>query len=391
VHRLPLPLVVGSANDCDVIVNAPSLAGHAYTLRPEGRSFAVESATLGRDVPAHALNQLGLEVVAVAHGDADKTGMRRAASEKLAREAVIVQKLPAPLKVLALGFLPQRARLAVWGAAAAGLLALGLMPAPEEAPIDNSGVPVTLAWDTIRPKAIGANPASATFPKGYEHGITFAVDAPEVASGEAALLTFLAAGLNVGGEVEIDVNGTLVYTSDADRACATDACAKAVRLPKGLITAGANVVRVVHKEPKSAYLLADIHLRSTPAATQAEVEQAELWLSLAQRAFDERNIMPENLITARKNAEAVVKLAKQKEGVEGPAAKAEALLVEVEKDFAAVTAKIWNDVAIAERINKLDDAEKSLDQLLRLYPDQNSTQAARVRQKKQVIKELKAL
>ncbi len=388
-HRVSLPARIGVSGKNDIIVNVQTLADHAFTLTAANGKLVLVREPKGEPVDLHTLKNLGLVAKGPIRGDAvEQGGFARAAREALGREKAWFQGLPRMAQKALLGMLPQHLRLAGWAAAVSGLVVLALA-APEQTAVDLSQQPLELVFDTVKNDTLGANPKSSDFVRGYENGITFHVDVPKEHKGHPLVFNFRIAGLNIGKELLLKVNGKAVYETAAESDCAQDVCAKSVRIDGKLVKAGTNVLQFKHNEPQSSYFLAKLHVRPLPALTELEREQLEHWYDLAQRAYDERNIVPENLVTAKSYVGKLTKLASERDGVPEVAAKAQILEAEVDRSFAATVQEYWTAHALAEKLGNKADMEAALNQLLKLFPNTRSEEHADVMEKMQELKEPK--
>ena len=384
-QRVPLPAAIGAAGTCDVVVNAAAVADHAYTLYADHGALKLVRAS-GDEVDLGALSKIGLFVTGPVRGTAN-VGARRGTREWLAKEAQWFRRRAPLLRALMLGALPQPLRLSAWIAVAATALTVTLaLPAQDRNELDRSKQPLELIFDAVRMEPLRAIPNDPT-QGGYENGATFAVDAPAGIEDGATLLSFMAAGLNYGKELTLFVNDEAVWTSEAEAACTQDFCAKSVRLEKGLIGAGRNILRFSHTTPKSSYFIARLHLRPLPPLKMTEVEAITRLMELAERAFAERNIVPENLVSAAGYADQAIKIAGERDGADVYKAKAVVLKQDIERAHEAVTADLWSNVSIQEKVGKKTEVLNLLNQLLRLHPDPHSSVNSHIKERLTALKE----
>lgn len=388
-HRVSLPARIGVSGKNDIIVNVQALADHAFTLTVSGNKLVLVREPKGDAVDLHTLKNLGLTAKGPIRGDAvDQGSAKRALREVFGREKAWFQSLPRMAQRWLGGALPQGLRLGAWTSAAAALVALSLS-APEQAAPDLSKAAVDIAFDVVKSDTFGANPKSPDFAKGYEKGITFQVDVPKDQKGRPLVFSFRLAGLNIGKELELKVNGKPVFETAAEAECAQDVCAKSVRIDGKFVKAGTNTLFFKHNEPQSSYFVAKLHVRPLPALNDLEKQQLDHWLELAQRAYDERGIVPENLVTAKSYVGKLIKLASERDGVSDVAAKALILESDVDRAFAATSEEYWTAFAFAEKLGNKLDMEQSLNQLLKIYPNARSEEHADIMEKLQALKEPK--
>lgn len=388
-RRLRLPVTIGSSTACDVIVNSAAVAPLGYVVYSEkGVLHAFHNAS-SREVPLRSLKALGIELVGPIAGEAKTSGRAMPAPrEFLAKEAARFDRLPSAVRTALLGSLPQKARLGVWGFAFTLGIAL-LTGVGQEAPpaLDLADDAKELAFDAIFTQTVGASPKNPDFVKGYEKGVTFVLDMPAVDASLASLMSFDVAGLNLGHELILKINDKVVLQTEAEGACAQESCSKSLRLEQGLLKPGQNKIVFEHTRPESSYFLARIHVRSLPPMKAEETQQAARWLEIAERAYAERQIVPDNVVTAGRFAEQVLKLARERDGAKDVESRAAALKREIDVAHVAMAKALWDEFAVNERLERRPEQERVLDHLLRLYPDPAAPEHARVREKLEELKE----
>jgi hypothetical protein len=388
-HRVALPARIGVTGKNDIIVNAQSLADHAFTLTSSKGGLVLLREPKGEAINLGALKNLGLSAKGPIRGDAVQGGgAGRFVREALGREKAWFDGLPGVARRWLGGFLPQPVRLGVWTSGVAAVLALALA-APEQTYRDLSREPLVLKFDTVRSETVGANPKNLDFVRGYENGVTFEVEVPEANEGHPLLLSFGLAGLNIGKELQLRFNGKQIFESDAEAECAQDFCAKSVRVDGRNVKAGTNVIEFKHKAKESSYFIAKMHVRPLPPLTELEIQQLAHWLGLAQRAYDERGIVPENLVSAKNYVSKLTKLASERDSASEAAAKAKILEGEIDKAFAQTVDEYWTAYKFAEKLGNKLDMEQALHQLLKLHPNPKSEEHADIIEKLQALKEQK--
>lgn len=387
-HRVALPARIGASGASDIIVNVQALPDHAFTLTAGKGGLVLVREPNGQPVSLGMLKNLGLSAKGPIRGSAEVGGTGRLIREALGKEQAWFANLPTAARRWTLGFLPQPLRLLAWGGLLAGAVTLAAVQ-EERAPTDLSEIAVELKFDTVKSDTLGANPKNPDFMKGYENGVTFAVDVPKAQQGKALLLTFDLAGLNIGKELTLGFNGKGIYQTAAESACAQDVCAKSIRVDGKHVKSGENLIRFVHNNPESSYFVGKVHLRPLPGLSDLESQQLDHWYTLAQRAYEERGIVPENLVTAKTHVGKLTKLASERDGVSQILPKAKILEQEIDKAFAATTGELWTAYGFAEKLGNKADMEAALNQLLKLHPNARSEEHADIVEKLQALKEPK--
>lgn len=391
LKRRTLPLTVGTAGECDVVLHAASSAPLAYVVHSDqaGRLVCYNVKTAAAE-PTSAIKDFGIEILGVGRGTAPAQGaMRTSVGEALQREAAWfagVERLPPRLKRLLGERLPQPLRLGAW---AAGLALLGagvVWMSGEPTYPDLSKAPLTMTFGTPRLEIVGA---SATR-HGYERGATIKFEAPKKVATASTLLSFKSMALNKPKELKLYVNGQEVYVSNVDPACVSSECVKQVQVPKGVVKPGNNVLELKHDPAAGSYMVQAILIEPLPAISLEERELVDRWTQLARRFYDERGIVTDNLLQARIHVEKTIDLLGRRspgEDTEGRLAAARVLKQEIDVELERAIKDAWADVGVHERLGRPEEASKALGILLRLYPDPSSPEHQTVKAKLEALKE----
>lgn len=391
VQRRTLPLTIGAGGECDVIVNTASAAPLAYVVHTDAAGrLACYNVKSGEHQPVDAVRAFGLQIIGSGKGAAPaKTGLPGGVAEALQREAAWFDRLETPspkLKRLLGASLPQPLRLGAWGLAAAALAALLVWANGEPSHPDLSTTPLTMTFGSPRLEIIGASPVR----HGYERGATLTFDAPKSAGTQSALLSFKTMALNKPKELSLRLNGRDIYASEVDPACIDAQCVKQIQVPKGAVLAGKNVLQVIHDQSAGSYMMQAILIEPLPAMSLEERELADRWMQLARRFYDERGIVTDNLLAARIHIEKTIDLLGRRavsNETEGRLAVAKVLQQEIAGELDQAIKDAWADVGVNERLGRPDEATKSLNVLLRLYPNPSSPEHQAVKAKLDALKE----
>ena len=368
-HRVPLPFVVGGSEWCDIIVNSDAVADQAYRVMTDGNSLNCQHVQSGEAIDLDKLTRLGLQVTGpLTASDASLSRVAKIA-DSLARERLWFARLPTYLSAPALGFLPQKIRFATWAAAIA-LFGLASSDNQANAHLDLSKRPIEIVQDKVSSDVIGWTIKR----RGYEKGATVVVRLDDDAASKSHLVSFRAAKFDVGGEVKFRVGDQTVYESPAMPNCIKKFCPVSFRVPAGVFRAGRNTVQITHDEQADFYIIGNLLIRSLPPIKPAEIKRVERWEELANRAYNERDIVPKNLVEVKRGLDQALDFLDRRAGADDLRARITAFREEAESAFAKEVADRWARVEVNQKLKKIDIAEFHLKTLMELHPDTSSAQ-----------------
>jgi tetratricopeptide (TPR) repeat protein len=392
--RLPLPFTIGASSACDVIINSEAVAPAAILVTgPVGRRSAglalydVSGSAVGKPGTTARAARYGISIAGPVYGAPEASSLTRLGREALAREAAVFSRFSPGLRRLAGGKLPQPLRLGLWAVAAAARVALPFAATSDfgRQAEDLSGHEIALKAFDVNPERIGATPDFPDLRKGFTAVFD---DAKRLKPGTDLILRFNANGLDNLGELQLAMNGVEVFSSAADPGCIDAFCEQRVRIPAKAIKEGKNVLKATHSPEDSSYLVKDVQLRALLELTPARRAAVDrLWAS-ARRAYDERGIVPENLLAARSELAKLDQLLLESSGMEETAVQALVLKGAIEKEFERLTADLEFKADQAAQLGKYEHAQDLLRRLLSLYPDATSDEHLAVKQRLDELKEL---
>lgn len=386
--RLSLPVAIGSSRLCDVIVNSTALPAVSLVLDAgEDGQLAITDARRGTLAGDDRLAALGLTVIGPLAGQPDAGSKRQDLAETLLAERGRFARLPGGVRTLLGGFLPQKVRLGAWLAVpVVGIIALASLT--REAPVvveDLSAKKNALTPGGIVAGSVGAVPGYPAFRKGF----TFAFTPNEaLPAGSEGVLYFDVKDADEKGELEVYVNERKLWTSTALPECVNTFCRTIIAVPAGLIVAGENVIRAQHQPEGSSYLLKNILLTAAAVPTPERKAQISMVYQRAKRAYDERAIVLQNLVTAREELDRLDKLligAKESDGVRSDAA---LLRKATEDGIEKTTDELTFTAEKAVQLGKHDQAEKQYKELLSLYPEADDKIRLAIQKRLREIKEM---
>jgi len=387
-HRLTLPLTIGRHGD--IMVNAMTLPEIAFKLDVSAEDLQLYHYQSQKVVSLDRIEPLGLMAwgpyPVIDNDGSFKTSVSIALKELSAKEDFALGSMPHWLRrISGCGLTYGRRWFARMGVMTTFIALLALGTQPKSMP-DLSTVPFTLTFGTVHSTPIGASPSRP----GYEQGILFQIDAPEDSHSHQHLLSFKGAGLNIDNEVELVLNDGSIFHSNADANCITSFCDYTIPLAAGLVKSGLNNLKLVHNPAVSAYFLSDLHLSKLDKTKPIELQQVQRWIQIAERHYNEREIVAENIVIAIDQLDKALEFLQTRESEPSTrdlTLRASVLKKEAQEAFAALVTDLWNRVKVNQKLEKNHKATKLLELLLRLYPNPTDSEHMRIKQNLTQIKE----
>jgi hypothetical protein len=380
--RLQLPATIGSNADDDIILNAASLDASAYLLSAAADELVFTHLATNQRTDGEQFKKFGLELAGPIFGQATKgRSLRQKIRELLSLEKSWTKNRSKLFQKILLVNCSQSLRFLSFSAMVA-LSGYFLFGYPANPPQDLSKEPVVLTFDALFSETIGASKKRF----GYENGITLALDAPESVRKQSTLLSLDAGGLNFGEELKFVVKDKVVFATEADPNCSEEICTLQIPLALGVIAPGLNVITILHEPRESSYLIKNIHLLPTPVITELEIEKIEHLYTLAQRAYEDRELVPENLVSSQYDLKKALALLDSRQRSKGLTEELRnKIIVLAHESFAK---DFWSKAEVATKLQNYQEAEKQLALLQRLFPDPLSEQYKLAQAKLDAIKEI---
>jgi hypothetical protein len=382
--KLSLPLIIGRSTACDVFINSEALA-EPVVVSADANGLQGQRLTREEEFSLDNLKPLGIRVLGP---------LTRSSSSIVTRfqyfamqEKDFVSRLPRVFAALLGNWLPERWSLAFRFA----LLGLAVCiigfstgdKASQANTVDKSRVAITLPFDELVTTPIGASHKR----KGYEKGAIFEVELSDSRKSDDLLLSFEAAGLNIGKELTITFNDHTIYESVVRPECIKSFCSLNLRISQNLVKANKQIIKISHINGKSSWFVSELLLVATPPISEVEREQVGRWMAIAERAFAEKEINPGNLVIVKRQLRQSRDFLKRKTGADTLSAKTEAFLREADAAFEQVSSDLWARARVAIKLKRFPEAIDHFHVLLRLYPDSSTREYRRIQEQLQTLKE----
>ena len=369
--NLRLPLTVGYHQDNEVFVNAP-------TMRPISKvvfsNFGVLTAVNTADnsfAKIADLKPFGVEIVGPFSRDpAALTAVARITQRVFLGEAAAYgHRYPEALRRM----LPRRqtTRLATLALAAVlGILALNADFSLDEVNTDRSKTPIRVATGNIVELKIASDGPSSP----YANGVTLQFSAEPAASARPVVLTLGLSGLDMANEITLEISGKQIGAASAQLNCIDAPCTRDFSIDSKLLAASGSVIVIHHNPPASGYRLNHVFLRAMEPATPEDRETVSQLLTSAERFFEERHLLVQNIRNASEAAAEADRILATRTGLEALAPRASVLGTKIADSFKEISAELLFRLQKELRLGHAKAAVGLCNDLLKLYPDPASRQ-----------------
>lgn len=386
-HRLALPVTIGSSRLCDIIVNSSTMPGLSLVLHASAEGqLVLTDIPRGHAVSLERLEALSLTATGPIAGQPVSSPKQRI-TELAVAEKMRFRRLPREVQTVLGGFLPQKMRLTVW-AALPLLVLLAIMVGSGNdaaAPSDSSNKKLPLVPGTLITGSIGAVKGYPAYRKGFTFAFT---PNATLASGSDAVLYFDGKDLDENAELKISVNGQELWTSTASPECINAFCKTSIAIPGKLIAAGENIISAVHAPENSSYLLKNLLLTASGVPTAERRAQIAMVYARAKRAFDERAIVLQNLLTAKDELERLDSLLIGAKDVDSIRGDSQLLRKATDEALEKIAADLSFNGERAAQLGHYDQSEKIFKELLTLFPQPDDKTRLNLEKRLREIKEL---
>jgi hypothetical protein len=376
--------MIGSNPACDIIIHTDAIAEFAFELRCDAKALVVYNPKTNTTDSIASLSRFGIQVSGPLQAKDEFLNTKSKPREWFAKEDLWFDRLPTVFGSIVGGFLPQKARYGCWVAIA--ILTMGFAAIPDQkSEIDLSTTPITLEMGKISSEIIGFTIQR----QGYETGALLNIDVSPQEAKQAHLMQFRTAKLDAKNEIKMFVNKHEIFASEAMPNCLKRFCNVVFRINRGVLITGTNQIKIVHQDPRSFYIIGDMLVRSLPPISQEEIKRVERWEAVANRAYNERDIVPENLVRVRRDLEQALDFLNTRDGAENLRSRIEAFQSEAKAAFEREAKERWSRIEVSQKLRNLDDTIFHLQKLMALYPDTSSEEHRKIQKRMQQVKEMK--
>lgn len=373
-HPIEVPFTVGSHADNDVFVNAPTMrALSKVVVIHDGHLTSVDAGT--HDVVEIAdLKKFGIECVGPFQEHPSQISrLKHSILRVLHNESMLYQvRYPAILKK----FLPKEQRRRVVALACSAVLTLGAaltVLTAEPDVLDYSQRPIPLTVGHITRVDIGS--AKPTDP--YSKGSLFKIQGlKDVELSQTYVLSVGLTGLDREDEIQLNLNGHMVFQSPAKQSCLDNVCNFDIPINTQLLIGDASqqTLELKHHAIDSSYGVRSVFLRKMEAASDEERELARQLMASADRYFDERQLLVKNIKNAKDAIEELDRILGTRTGLDDIKPHFIISKSKIDQSFNETSRDLQFKLQKAMKLNQYRPAMQVIDDMLKLYPDPASKQ-----------------
>jgi hypothetical protein len=364
LHRLQLPFTIGTTAEHDILLNRPHLPERLSLLVTSVKGgILVKDLPKGEELPGDELLRLGIMMLGAVRGTTAPP--HSLLKEALVHENYWFNRLPWLLqRVLGLG-LRTPLRHLMW--LALGVLLVVGVPqvAPKSSTADLSRQPIALSFGAEDEKSYGMSTELGT---AYKNGVTFSFVAPRGVAAKPVVISYQVQGLAHEKELEVLVNEHSVAVSTLKNQCLAAGCRESIPLVAGKMRPGKNLLFFRHHRPATPYVISSVAVKLMEPLSAHEKGKIDLWMSEARRFYQDRLIVPENLVSAMDKAKDARALALSRSGTAEQRVQIELFLEEAGRQFYHQVKEVERNLYLAQKMEKWDEAQSQLRLLKKYYP-----------------------
>lgn len=383
---LKLPLTIGHHVDNDIFVNAPTMRHVSKILvNAHGVLTLVDAQTQNKS-DLGGLSLFGLEVLGPFTKNPDTlSSLGRQAELALRKEqAAYLQRYPKLLR----NILPAAQKLRLLTIAASALVCVGfiqLADSDSNRAADLSAKARAAAIGNVTELRIHSAGAGSSYAKGAT--ISFGGASENEALPYA--LTMSLAGLDITNELSIHLNGTLIGQTAASLSCIDAYCQREFGIDRALLRKDHNVLQIVHNNPESSYTLKNVFLRAMEPASDEDRELATQLLTSADRYYEERLLLVQNIRTAMDAIEKVETILSTRTGLDSLKPHFSISKRKINDAFQELSKDLLFKLEKELKLGHDKPALALIQDLMKLYPDPSSRQYLMLAAQKKKLTEAK--
>lgn len=381
--HMRLPLTIGYHRDNDVFVNAPTMREVSRILCANGGELVAINA--GDHTPADIaeLKVFGIEIVGpFSQNPAELSKLSIAFKSLLLKEAsAYSNRYPEALRKI----LPRPQMKRLGSIALAAILALFAMNADfsSNEMQDFSHQPLSATMGNI--KELGVKSESSSSP--YAKGVTVNFAGKSESTSKRFVLTLGVSGMDVANELTIQLNGKVVGEISAQLSCVDAACVREFAIDPALLQPNGNVLFIRHNAPESSYRINNVFFRAMEPATPEDQELVTQLLASAERFFEERHLLTQNIHNASEAMAEIDRLLATRTGLEAIVPRVTITRKKVTQAFKETSDDLLFKLQKELKLGHGKPAIALINDLLKLYPDPTSRQYVMLAQQRKKLQE----
>ncbi|MCX6123181.1 MAG: hypothetical protein NTV34_00280, partial [Proteobacteria bacterium] len=364
---LQLPITMGYHVDNDIFINAPTMQQVSKVLISVNGVLTLVSVQNQEASELNSLKLFGIEVLGPF--DADPNNMptwKRTIARLKSKELSAYQNTYPPTI--------QKALIAY---------AIGGNSSTSEVGEDLSAHPRKATIGNIEELNIHSQNQNGSYAK----GITLEFNPVESTNTQNFVLTVTASGLDLADELVFTLNEREIGKTQASVSCVDSYCQREFPIDAGLMSGNQNRVVISHKYSASSYTIKNVFLRSMEPATDEDRELVVQLLTSAERYFDERHLLIQNIKNASEAIDSAELIFATKSGLDLMRPRFSVANRKISDGFKETSADLQFKLQKELKLGHGNPAIGIINDLLKLYPEPSSRQYLMLMTQKKKLQE----
>jgi hypothetical protein len=369
---LKLPITIGHSTENDIFVNAPTMNPISKVIiNNQSALKIVDVQTLLVHDPS-SLKIFGISVSGPFCENPEQMSLpRRTLSLVQSHEANLNYKVSKKLGKLNVLPQAQLGRFLMYACAVAFLtLGLNTVLFDTKTGKDLSQQPISLSAGNVRQ----LNIKSTSERDPYARGAAFKFKIKDITPDDPYVLTMTLSGLDIAEELSLKVNGNPIGTTPALIACVDVYCQRDFAVDARKLVLGDNTISIDHTAVDSPYEIRNVFFRKMESATADDIEHMNHLLASAERYYEERHLMIQNIKTAKDSILEIEQQLMTKIGADSIKPKFNVAKAKILDAFNEISKDLQFKLQKELKLGQNKAAISSIDNLLKLYPDPASKQ-----------------
>lgn len=382
-RSLQVPFTVGAHIDNDVFVNAPTMRQISkIAVVDQGFVVFVDAQTMN-PVDGSDLKAIGIDVVGVFNHDPQNVGLVGRFAKKIqCREDAAFRSLPSRYR----RFFPRKQSLRFGFLACFGLMFSAFLASnsPDGMGVqDLSSTPILASVNNVADLKIKSEGVNSPYSKGF----MLEFDATAKSPSADYVLTVSATGLDVADEFTILINEKVIGSTQASISCADSICLRDFPVSADLLAGGPFKMTFRHNDAASSYFIKSVFLRGMEPATEEDREMVTQLLVSAERHYDERHLLVQNIRSALDAIQSVEDILATKQGLAPIKARFNVSKAKISAAFKETSSDYQFRLQKELKLGHNKVALGLVNDLMKLYPDPTSRQYLMLLEQRKVLQE----
>lgn len=381
---LKLPLTIGHHVDNDIFVNAPTMRHVSKILINAGGVLTLIDAQSNTPTEMKQLKLFGVEAMGPFQNDPKQLSFVQKQIQLLRSRELLAYTSRYPSFLTKI--LPRSQNLRVATVITASIVFMTAMSSAfqgEPTIEDLSKSPKIAQMGNIT----NINVESKNARDAYAKGATIVFKTLEKSSTSQYALSLTMSGLDLNNELNILINDKLIAQTQASLSCSDATCTKDYAVNPDILSESSNTLTIVHNNPDSSYAVKKVFFRAMEPATDEEKETIQQLLLSAERYFEERQLLVQNIKNSLDAINEVQNLLDTRTGLDQIRSRVAVDRKKIQTAFSATSKDLQFKFEKELQLGHNKNAIAVLGDLLKLYPDPTSKQYLMLSEQRKMLQD----